>query len=51
VFWDNDHHLYAISGAAGLLYVFTVTEKNVTQAPGSPYSITNPENMIVLPKS
>jgi hypothetical protein len=51
VFWDNDHHLYAISGAAGLLYVFTVTEKNVTQAPGSPYSITNVENMIVLPKS
>jgi hypothetical protein len=51
VFWDSNHHLYAISGSAGLLYVFTITEKSVTQAPGSPYSITNPENMIVLPKS
>ncbi|HSZ60761.1 MAG TPA: hypothetical protein VK828_03130 [Terriglobales bacterium] len=51
VFWDNNHHLYALSGSAGLLYVFTVTEKSVTQAPGSPYSITGLENMIVLPKS
>ena len=51
VFWDNNHHLYALSGSAGLLYVFTVTEKSVTQAPGSPYSITTPENMMVLPKS
>lgn len=51
VFWDNNHHLYALSGSAGLLYVFTVTEKSVTQAPGSPYSITGLENMIILPKS
>ena len=51
VFWDNNHHLYAISGSAGLLYVFTVTEKSVTQAPGSPYSITAPESMTVLPRN
>lgn len=51
VFWDNNHHLYALSGPAGLLYVFTVTEKSATQAPGSPYSITGLENMIILPKS
>jgi hypothetical protein len=51
VFWDNHHHLYALSGSPGLLYVFTVTEKSVTQAPGSPHSLTSPENMIILPKS
>jgi hypothetical protein len=51
VFWDNANHLYAISRAAGKLYVFTVTTTGATQAPGSPYSITNPENILVLPKT
>jgi hypothetical protein len=51
VFWDNAHHLYAISRAAGQLYVFTVTSTSVTQAPGSPHSITVPEYLIVLPKT
>src|SRR6266567_1589212 len=48
VFWDNAHHLYAISYSASKLYVFTVTSTGVTQAPGSPHSITSPGNLIVL---
>lgn len=50
VFWDNSNHLYAIGDTAGKLWVFTVTETSVTQAPGSPHSISYPESMIVLPK-
>lgn len=49
VFWDNDNHLYAVS-YTGKLYVFTVTPSSYSQAPGSPYSITGAENLIVLPK-
>jgi hypothetical protein len=50
VFWDNSNHLYAIGRNAGKLWVFTVTSTSVTQAPGSPHSITLPGSMIVLPK-
>jgi hypothetical protein len=50
VFWDNSNHLYAIGNTAGKLWVFTVTATSVTQAPGSPHSITSPGDMIVLPK-
>lgn len=51
VFWDNANHLYAISYPAGKLYVFTVTATGVTQAPGSPHAIADPQNIIVLPKA
>jgi hypothetical protein len=51
LFWDNDNHLYAISRSAGKLFVFTITPTSVSQAPGSPYTITNPQNIIVLPKT
>lgn len=51
VFWDNANHLYAISRAKGKLYVFTVTPTTYSQAPGSPYSIVSPKNIIVLPKT
>ena len=56
VFWDNANHLYAISydasnPSASKLYVFTVTSTSVTQAPGSPHSITSPLSLIVLPKT
>ncbi|MBV9340621.1 MAG: hypothetical protein JO159_06995 [Acidobacteria bacterium] len=51
MFWDNANHLYAISRAAGKLYVFTVTSNSATQAPGSPHAITSPSSMIVLPKT
>jgi len=50
MFWDNANHLYAITSTAGELYVYTITSKGVAQAPGSPHSITAPENVIVLPK-
>ncbi|HKU25073.1 MAG TPA: hypothetical protein VJQ54_06345 [Candidatus Sulfotelmatobacter sp.] len=51
VFWDNSNHLYAISRSAGKLYLFTVTPTSVTQAPGSPHSISKPQNLIVLPST
>ncbi|MGA8489794.1 MAG: hypothetical protein WB711_05180 [Terriglobales bacterium] len=49
-FWDNDNHLYAISRTSGKLFVFTVTPTSVSEAPGSPYTIMQPLNIIVLPK-
>jgi hypothetical protein len=50
VTWDNSNHLYAISHPGGKLYVFTVTATGVTQAPGSPYTITKPGRLVVEPK-
>lgn len=50
-FWDNDNHLYAISAKSGKLFVFTITPTSVSQAPGSPYTISQPANIIVLPKT
>lgn len=50
MFWDNSNHLYAISNT-GKLYVYTVTPTWVGQASGSPYAITAPQGIIVLPKS
>ena len=49
VAWDNRHHLYAISRATGKLFVFTVTPTSVSKVPGSPYTITNLDNIAVLP--
>jgi hypothetical protein len=43
--WDNNGHLYALSNSH--LYVYTVTSTSVTEAPGSPYSISDAESMIV----
>jgi hypothetical protein len=51
VSWDNANHLYAISRSAGKLFVFTITPTTFKQAPGSPYTITNPQNAAVLPKT
>jgi hypothetical protein len=56
IFWDNSGHVYALSTtytsnpSTGKLFVYTVSAKGVTQAPGSPYTITNGQNLIVLPK-
>lgn len=50
MFWDNNNHLYAISRSAGKLFVFTITPTSAKEAPGSPYAITSPQNIIVLPK-
>jgi hypothetical protein len=49
-FWDNSNHLYAISQSAGKLFVFTVTPTSATQAPGSPYNISHPQNIAVQPE-
>ena len=59
--WDKKDHLYAITGNvqttptstpknANKLYVFTVTDTTVTQAPGSPYTITSPAGLAVQSK-
>lgn len=59
--WDRNDHLYAITGSspatptgglknANKLYVFTVTDTSVTQAPGSPYTIAFPAALAVQSK-
>jgi 6-phosphogluconolactonase (cycloisomerase 2 family) len=48
IFWDNANHLYAVSTSANKLFVFTVTSNTVTRAPGSPYTITSPQDVVVL---
>jgi hypothetical protein len=50
VIWDSSNHLYAISHASNKLYVLNVTSTGVTQAPGSPYTIAAPQEIIVQPK-
>jgi hypothetical protein len=50
VFWDNDNHLYALSAKANKLFVFTVTPTSFSHAPGSPYTISNPAAVAVLPE-
>jgi hypothetical protein len=45
--WDNADHLYVISQTSGTLYVLTVTATKVSEAPGSPYSITSPQNIAI----
>ena len=48
--WDNHNHLYAISSKSSKLFVFTATPTSHHQAPGSPYAITNPWGIAVLPR-
>ncbi len=50
ILWDNNNNLYAISMSTNQLFVFTVTPTTVTQAPGSPYTITSPQNIAVVPQ-
>src|SRR5262249_3260530 len=49
--WDNENNLYAISQSTNKLSVFTVTATSVTQAPGSPHTITNPSAFVVIPRN
>jgi hypothetical protein len=49
-FWDNHNHLYAISRSADKLYVFTITPTSYSEAPGSPYTVSQPQNVIVQPE-
>ncbi|HEY2914495.1 MAG TPA: hypothetical protein VGK21_14120, partial [Candidatus Angelobacter sp.] len=47
--WDNENNLYALSQSGNKLSVFTVTATNAGPAPGSPYMITNPIAIAVVP--
>lgn len=49
--WDSAGILYALSRTSGKLYVFVFNSYGVTPAPGSPYAITRPQNLTVLPVS
>jgi hypothetical protein len=49
MFWDNNNHLYAISHSAGKLFVFMITPTGHHMAPGSPYTISSPDDIIVQP--
>jgi hypothetical protein len=51
MFWDNNNHLYAISQSSGKLFVFTITPTSHEAAPGSPYTVSNPSNIVVQPLS
>jgi hypothetical protein len=50
LFWDNRDHLYAISKAGDKLYVFTITPVSYSEAPDSPYTVSQPQNVIVQPE-
>jgi hypothetical protein len=49
MFWNNSNHLYAISGAAGKLYVFTIMLMGYSQTSGSPFGVSQPVGLIVQP--
>ena len=40
IHWDETNHLYALSDEANKLYVYTVTPTSISEAPGSPYTIS-----------
>jgi hypothetical protein len=46
--WDNANHLYAATNQQ--LYVFTVTDAGISQAPGSPYFVPLPTGVFVQPQ-
>jgi hypothetical protein len=49
IHWDNSNHLYALSNSTGKLYVYTVTSAGISGAPGSPYSFSAPNALVVVP--
>jgi WD40 repeat protein len=51
MFWDNDNHLYAINQLGGTLHVFDVTATSYSEAPGSPYVVSQPEAIAVQSKT
>lgn len=50
-YWDNNNHLFAISQTAGKLYVFNVTPTAYSAAPGSPYTVVDPQALAVNPQT
>ncbi len=53
VAWDNSNHLYATtwtspgSTAPGSLHVFNISSSGATEAPGSPYTMSDPAYLAV----
>jgi len=47
--WDKAHHLYALS-TNGKLYVYAITPTSIAAAPGSPYTVSGPAGLFVVPK-
>jgi hypothetical protein len=50
IHWDNNNHLYALSDSTSQLFVYTITPTSIDEAPGSPYKITSPNALVVVPK-
>jgi hypothetical protein len=50
IHWDNSNHLYALSDSTCKLYVYTITPTSITPVAGSPYTVSNPNALIVVPK-
>lgn len=48
--WDKSNHLYAVGQASGKLYVFTVTATGASEVAGSPYSVSSPSSLVVVPE-
>jgi hypothetical protein len=46
-YWDNSNHLFAISQTANKLYEFTVTPAGYSAAPGSPWTVVDPQALTV----
>ncbi len=49
--WDSNDNLYAISGSSGQVFVYNVSSAGATEASGSPYKVSNPQNLVVIPQS
>jgi WD40 repeat protein len=47
--WDKSNHLFAIGNSGKKLYAFAITPTTITQAAGSPCSISNPSTLFVKP--
>ena len=47
--WDKTHHLYALS-TNGKLFVYTITPTSIAAAPGSPYTVSGPAGLFVVPQ-
>jgi hypothetical protein len=45
--WDSFGHLYAISGSAQRLFIYSASQGTLSPAPGSPYSVTSPIGLAV----
>jgi hypothetical protein len=45
--WDTFGHLYAISGSAQRLFIYSASQGTLSPAPGSPYSVPSPIGLAV----